>query len=139
MIIKNYEVEQFGRFLFDLTLRGKQSRMRTRFVKVLQGRLELQIAEREQLVNEFAKRDEKGEIVYQENEAGQEGIVIGDVEEFNKEVICILEEDFIIEETQEVLDMLIEVKNIVLDCDLEFSGDEATQYDRWCEIVEEIN
>ena len=138
MIIKNYEVEQFGRFLFELKLRGRQSIMRTRFIKLLQAQLDLQAEERKQLIDEFCKKDENGDPLYEENDVGESGIIIEDPQEFNKEVIAILDEDFIIEETQDKLEMLTAVKGIVLDCDLEFSGEEAMSYDRWCEIVEDI-
>lgn len=138
MILKNYEIEKFGVFLYGLGLKGKQSRMRTRFVKILNDHLMLMNEERQQLLEDYAKKDEQGEYVKEEHE-GQQVFILDDAEGYNLEMMKLMKEEFIYEETQERLDMLLEIKEVVLNCDVEFSGNEAILYDKWCEAVEDIN
>lgn len=135
MYMKNYEVAGFGEFLLDLKLKGKQSRMRTRFIRLLQDQLNLVNEERNSLLDDYAAKDENGDFITEMID-GKESIVLENGEEYNLEMTKLMNEFFIIEETQERELMLNEVRNIVLECDLEFSGAEAVAYDRWCEIVE---
>lgn len=139
MIIKNYEVAPLGRFLFDLKLKGKESRMRTRFINILEKQLELINRERELLLSDYSKKDENGESITEYNEELKKDVVLlEDGETYNNEVLKLMNEDFIIEETADKIDMLQTVQGIVLNVDLEFSGQEAMQYDRFCQIVEDI-
>lgn len=55
-----------------------------------------------------------------------------------QQILTLLHEDFIIEETAEKIDMLHILQEIVLNCDLEFTGKKATLFDRFCEIFEDI-
>ncbi|EON72823.1 hypothetical protein [Lysinibacillus sphaericus] len=143
MIIKNYEIGELQAFLFNLILKGKESRMRTRFIKLLEQQLNQVNQERQQLVDEYAEKDKNGEILYTtEIVDGKEIEMPLFSEEAEKEVqqqiLTLLHEDFIIEETAEKIDMLRILQEIVLNCDLEFTGKKATLYDRFCEIFEDI-
>lgn len=139
MIIKNYEVEKFGKFLYDLTLKTTPSRIRSRFVKILQSQIDLINEERQQLINEYAVKDDEGNIIYKSDpEDNLEKLKIGNTIEYNEEVFKLMNEDFIIEETESKVEMLSQIKDIVLNCDLELSGNAAMEFDRWCEIVEDI-
>ncbi|MFY0516843.1 hypothetical protein ACOMCU_03285 [Lysinibacillus sp. UGB7] len=143
MIIKNYEIGELQAFLFNLILKGKESRMRTRFIKLLEQQLNQVNQERQQLVDEYAEKDGNGEILYTtEIVDGKEIEMPLFSEEAEKEVqqqiLTLLHEDFIIEETAEKIDMLHILQDIVLNCDLEFTGKKATLYDKFCEIFEDI-
>lgn len=138
MKLYNYEIEPFGNFLLELELKGKESRMRTRLVRLLDERLKLINQERLEIINTYAKRDENGEIEYQEIN-GQKMFKINDIENYKKEMEELINEVFIIDETEERREMLTTVANAVLNCDMVFKGEKAIQYDRWCEIVEGIN
>ncbi|QJI52469.1 hypothetical protein [Psychrobacillus phage Perkons] len=138
MIIKNNEIESIGKFLLELPLRGRQSLMRTRFVKLLQARLDLQNEERQQLINEFAQKDEHGEFVYSQDESGQEGLKINDPKEFNREMIKLMTEDFIIEESEDKREMFTELKDVIVNYDEEISGDKAMVYDALYELFDEV-
>ncbi|MGE7092046.1 hypothetical protein ACQKII_11460 [Lysinibacillus sp. NPDC048646] len=143
MIIKNYEIGELQAFLFNLILKGKESRMRTRFIKLLEQQLNLVNQERQQLVDEYAEKDKDGEIIYTiEIVDGKEIEMPLFSEEAEKEVqqqiLTLLHEDFIIEESAEKIEMLHILQDIVLNCDLEFTGKKATLYDRFCEIFEDI-
>lgn len=137
MIIKNYEIKEFGEFLYEMKLKGRSSIMRSRLIKLLEERLTLINDERQQLINEYAKKDDNDQPLTEEHE-GKSAYVIGDPEEYSHEVAMLMTEDFIIEETQERMTMLTTVRDIIFEYDEELSGDAAMQYDRWYEIVEEI-
>ncbi|KEK09938.1 hypothetical protein [Lysinibacillus fusiformis] len=144
MIIKNYEIGELQSFLFNLILKGKESRMRTRFIKLLEDQIELLKVERQQLINDYALKDENGEIVTETKEIHnkEEEIVLFQCEEAEKEaqlqIMLMMNEDFIMEETADKIEMLTVLQSIILNCDLEFTGNKAVLYDRFCEIFEEI-
>ncbi|MFI2129414.1 hypothetical protein ACH434_05085 [Lysinibacillus fusiformis] len=144
MIIKNYEIGELQSFLFNLILKGKESRMRTRFIKLLEDQIELLKVERQQLINDYALKDENGEIVTETKEIHnkEEEIVLFQCEEAEKEaqlqIMLMMNEDFIMEETADKIEMLTILQSIILNCDLEFTGNKAVLYDRFCEIFEEI-
>ncbi|MBG9757516.1 hypothetical protein [Lysinibacillus sphaericus] len=144
MLIKNYEIGELQSFLFNLILKGKESRMRTRFIKLLEDQIELLKIERQQLINDYALKDENGQIVTETKEIHnkEEEIVLFQCEEAEKEaqmqIMLMMNEDFIIEETADKIEMLTTLQSIILNCDLEFTGNKAVLYDRFCEIFEEI-
>jgi hypothetical protein len=131
----NVEVESFGNFLLELSLKGKESRMRTRFIKVLQERMELVKAEHQELIKQYANFNDDGEPEVIEKD-GQQVYDIKDISAFNKDYNELMMEKFIIDETASNKDMVEAVKNAVLNCDKVFSGQEALVFDRYCEIVE---
>ncbi|MGG4105145.1 hypothetical protein AAXB25_14610 [Paenibacillus lautus] len=136
--MKNDEVEAFAGFLMSLELPSYESRFRTRFVKhILAERAELVKEEHAELIREYARFDEKGSpIIIQDGD--KQMYDVPDRAAFNKEYFKLLNEDFIIDETEERKEMLLLIKEIILNCDKTFKGREALEYDRWCEIVEEI-
>ncbi|WP_196426576.1 hypothetical protein [Lysinibacillus cavernae] len=142
--MKNYEIGELQSFLFNLILKGKESRMRTRFIKLLEDQIELLKIERQQLINDYALKDENGKIVTETKEIHnkEEEIVLFQCEEAEKEaqmqIMLMMNEDYIIEETADKIEMLTTLQSIILNCDLEFTGNKAVLYDRFCEIFEEI-
>ena len=143
MIIKNYEISELYAFLFNLILKGKESRMRTRFLKLLEDQLNLVNQERQQLVADYANKDDNGEVLYNKEIVDNKEIEIPifdkDAEkEVQRQILTLLHEDFIIEETADKLDMLQVLQEILLNLDLEFTGKKATLYNRYCEIFEDI-
>lgn len=137
MIIKNYEIQAFGEFLYEMKLKSKNSRMRTRFVDLLQSHLDMINRERDELVKDYAKRDEDNEIVTEEHD-GKMAYILDNPQEYNHAVTVLMNEDFILEETEGRMEMLRTVRDAVLNFDEELSGDDAMMYDRFCEIVEDI-
>lgn len=136
MIMKNFEVKELGDFLYKLSLKGKESRMRSRFVSMLEAHLTQVNAERQQLIDEFAKKDEKGEFLV-EIEDGIETLVFENRQELNREMAILMNEDFIIEESPDKAEMVEAVKGILYAYGetTEMSGDSAMLYDRFCEIL----
>lgn len=144
MMMKNYEIGELQSFLFNLILKGKESRMRTRFIKLLEDQIDLIKMERQQLINDYALKDESGEIVTDTREMHnkEEEVVVFPSEEAEKEaqmqIMLMMNEDFIMEETADKIEMLTTLQNIILNCELEFTGQKAVLYDRFCEIFEDI-
>jgi len=136
--MKNYEVEAFANFLMSLELIGRESRFRTRFVRLLMERVKLIREEHAELIRQFARFDESGNpIIVKIN--GVDAYDVPNKKAFDKEYSSLMNEDFIIEENEERKEMLLTVRDAILNCQKTFSGREAMEYDRWCEIVEEIN
>lgn len=138
MKMKNEEVELFANFLMSLEMKGYESNLRTRFVKnVLAERAAMIKEEHAELIRQYARFDEEGNpiiVTIGDNRAYD----VPDRVAFNKEYFMLLNEEFIIDETEERKKLLLLIKDIILNCDKTFKGREALEYDRWCEIVEEI-
>lgn len=122
----------------SLELDAKLSRMRTRFVKMCAERLTEIDEFRASILEKYGKRDEDGNLI-KEKEKGFEIFTLEDKESFYRDLDQIMREEFIVDELEERKDMLLGVKDAVLNVDRKFSGQEAMEYDRWCEIVEQIN
>lgn len=138
LTIKNYELKPIGDFLYGLSLKGKDSRMRSRFVALLEQQLNLINKERNLLLEDYGQKDEEGKLKTDTDENGQSFIVLEDSSGFNSEVAKLMNEDFIVETTPDKVEMLKSVQRVVLDCDIEFSGVEAVRYNRFCDILEAI-
>lgn len=135
----NYEVNGLIEFLMNQELASQRSRMRTKFVKVCAEKQSEIDYDKAELVKEYAQKDENGElIIHTDEESGQTSYKITDIDSFNIEYDILMREEFIIDETPERQLMLEIVRNVVLNCESAYSGKEALQYDRWCEIVESI-
>lgn len=138
MIIKNHDIQDIGKFLLELTLKGKQSRMRSRFINLLQEHLNQVTDERQQLLDDYVKKDENGEPIMEEVD-GQISYKVGNPHEYQRELAVLMSEDFIIEETPKVMDMLTTIQEIVFGLeDMEMSGQEAMIYNNLYELVEDI-
>lgn len=137
MKIKNVEIEQFINFLLSFELAGKDSRLRTRFVRMLMDRQRLIDQEHLDLIKEYANLDENN-IPKVIDVNGVKMYDMRDTIAFNREYHILLSEEFIVEENEERKELLLFIKSLILDCDKVFKDNEALEFDRWCEIVEEI-
>lgn len=132
--IKNALLQESINLLFDLSLRGKQSRHRTRFIKRLTERLKEVEEERMKLAEEYARKDDEGKPIMKkggkEYDIPDENMpsLIKDVEELYDEVLVIEGGD-----NKETLET---VRKILEETDKEFSGREAVIYDYLCEQFE---
>ena len=134
----NIEVEPFINFLMELELPAKQSRMRTRFCKLGIERLRLLEEEKMEIIKKHANIDENGEVKQVKDEQGRLIWDIKDKDGFNADYKELMIEEWVLELNEEKKDMLLTLKDIVLNLDIVLKGKEALQYDRWCEIVEQI-
>ena len=134
----NIEIEPFINFLMELELPAKQSRMRTRFCKLGIERLSLLEEEKMEIIKKHGNIDENGEVKQVKDEQGRLVWYIKDKDGFNADYKELMIEEWVLELNEEKKDMLLTLKDIVLNLDIVLKGKEALQYDRWCEIVEQI-
>lgn len=120
--IKNSFVGQVIDLLFNLSLIGKQSRMRTRFIKRLGEQSKEVEKGRVDLAKEHAEKDESGEPKTKDNRYD-----IKDMGAFKKDLAELYNESIIFEGANDQ-DMLETVKTVIEECDQAFSGEEATTY-----------
>lgn len=132
--IKNGLLQESIQLLYDLSLKGKQSRHRTRFIKKMAERLKEVEEQRQELLEEHARKDEKGQAVMKK---GGEEFDIPDKNKpkLHKEVEELFKESLVIEggDNEETLKT---VHTILIDTDKTFSGREAVVYDYLCEQFE---
>lgn len=151
MKIKNKDLQGFVDFLMQLSLKGKQSRMRTKFCREL-GKCYQEFEQyRGQLIEEYGELDEKGNVkteikkIKVRNKDGEieekeyEVYMLKDAQEYQKEYSILLEEESHIEQNEGNKEMLLAIQDMVLNCDLEFSGEKALEYDLYCDYVETIS
>jgi hypothetical protein len=137
MKIRHEELLGLGNFLMELKLNGKESRMRTRLVKRMQTHLDLVQTEKDEIIQNYGVLDENGNLkTKQEN--GKEYYEIEDREACEKEILELLQEEMVIEENEENKEMLLVVKEAVLNCDMVFQGQQAFEYDGYCELFENL-
>jgi len=143
--IENSYVLGLASWLAEQELSGKESRVRTRFVKQLADRHQETDKFRQELLDKYAKKDEKGERVVNE----QQNVVLDDVEGFTKEINDLYQEEFTIDLDEKSFEIL---KNIVLNTDYVFGPKEndndqerlakirqANDYEEWCQAFEVDN
>ncbi|MFS0643673.1 hypothetical protein [Siminovitchia sp. 179-K 8D1 HS] len=137
--IKADQIKRFSDFLLSLELRGTQNRMRVRMIKQLDEKLnKIQSEYTEHVLKEHCHLDSEGNPKIKEVNGQQ----LWDVkkenrEDFNKDYLELWNEEHVIE-GEDNKNMLLSVKESVLNCDKLFSGQEALQYDHWCDLVEAI-
>lgn len=132
-------------FLNGLMLHGSKSRERTKFLKIINDRVLATEQERIKLASKHAKRNKHNEILYvgadgkeTTNNTTGGSFVIENQEDFKKDLLSYLEEEFVIEISPTNNVTIYTVKELLLKCDKEFSGQEAVQYNEWCEAFENI-
>lgn len=128
--IKNSLVEGAMELLFNLELRGKQSRHRTKFIKRLNEQLTEIKEQRMDLVKEHSNLDEEGNPIVIDNLYD-----IVDLDAFNKDVAELFAEELIISSPVDD-EMLKTIKQILDECDVAFSREQAIVYDELCEAFD---
>lgn len=131
--IENNKLGQVIDLLFDLSLKGKQSRHRTKFIKLLSERFQEYQNDFKLLLKEHCHLDDNGNP--KTTTDGQHWDV-KDVDAFIKDKKELDEEEIVIEGGN-YHGMLKTVKEVLFNCDKEFRGQEAMIYDYICEKFEE--
>lgn len=138
LVMRNFELKVFGDFLYGLSLKGKDSRMRSRFVSLIENQLQLIQKERDILLMDYSRKDEQGNPITEQDGEGKPFVVITDPTSYNLEISKLMSEEFVIEVKDDNREMLKTVAEIVLNIDKEFSGFEAESYNRLCDILEPL-
>ncbi|MCM2675539.1 DUF1617 family protein [Alkalicoccobacillus plakortidis] len=133
--IQNDQIVQAVNLLFNLPLKGKQSRHRTKFITLLEKRLKEVNEDQLVIVKEHAHLDEDGEPKKVENDTKWD-IKDENLEQFGKEIDELYEERYVIEGGNKT-DYLITLKSILDECQEEFRGQKAMTYDMLCDLFEE--
>lgn len=131
--IENQRIASAAQILFDLPLKGKESRHRTKLIKLFEGRLKEVSEQEKDLLKEHCNLDEEGNPKTFDN--GQKWDV-KDPDEFTKDRIDLYEEKYVID-AGDIEETLKVVKSALENCDVVFSGKEADTYDYLCEALEE--
>lgn len=131
--IENQKLVPSINILYGLSLKGKQSRHRSKFIKLLNERVnEIQEQEKE-LLKEHCNLDENGEPKTIEDGAKWD---VKDLDAFAKDKKELYEEEMVLE-GGDAQGMLLTVKKVLLDCEKEWTGQEAEIYDYLCDQFEE--
>jgi len=133
MKLKNEAINGLAEFLSSEKLSGKISRMRTKFLKLLNESINEIESFRKEMLEKYSKKDDEGNPLIENN-----SYVLEDAETFNKEYLELMKEDFIIDETNSKREMLQHIKRILENTNTEFEGVKAFQYDAWCEAFENL-
>lgn len=135
MKLKNYQIKYIIELLTSLTLKGKPSRMRTKFIKPLMIHYqENVINELNKLVDDYAERDDNKEIIYINKE---QNIVKMQPEYFTEEQI-LLNEEYPIELNEFNKMTLLSIAKIMLEGEFDVKPEIAEMYDEWCEQFEKV-
>lgn len=134
MKIKNKDILNTHKILFDLELKGKSSRLRSRFNRLLQQHYNNVIhPEETELRKQYAIKDEQGEIIYDKN-----GNFKASVDYIN-EMDSLMEEYFHIDLNEANKEMLLSIAKLFLDENLiVVSGELAETYDIVCSQFEHV-
>lgn len=139
MKLYNYEIDALAELLFEMELKGKDSRMRTRFIKIIASHLsDVVQKERADLIQEYAEKNEDGSMKTVEDSEQDVYINPNRETEFYNELKILMAEEFHIEETEGHKNMLLSVADTVINGDVSVKGEMATLYDRWCEEFEGV-
>lgn len=135
LTIENQQIASTIQLLDELSLKGKESRHRSKLQKALKGHLE-EVAEQEQaLLKEHCRLDEKGNIKLL-NEGEHYDVI--DPIAFKSEQKELYQETFTVEgsnmeETLQVIKMVLEESEVC------YSGKQAEAYDLLCEELEKVD
>jgi len=153
LVLKNYfffgmpeqNIISLGEWLVNLKLHGKESRSRSRFIKLVMDRVREIDEERQRLLEEYGSKDKNDQLIYFDKEKKETSnrneaisVKMKDQTAFIKEFNTYLEEDFVIDCSPETQDTIYGVKDIILNTNDEFSGLMASRYNEWCDAFENV-
>lgn len=130
--IKNEDLQTVYDVLFNIPLNGNKSRHRTKFINQLKESYEEYAKDRKDMIDEFSKKDENGNIV--KDPKDPESIILN-VSEFpnaKEDILAIDEEKAVIT----VRDKSI-LLNIIDNMETQLSGKKATIIDTLAEQLED--
>ncbi|WP_338230556.1 DUF1617 family protein [Lactiplantibacillus paraxiangfangensis] len=115
-----------------MPLAGYQSMARTRFIRALKDAVKGLIDAQKDLLNEYAIKDDDGEFVV---ENGNYKLKPDNISEYNDAYRKLMGEQAEVNKST-YTDHKRDVQDILKDCKLELSGDEATIYAALCDALE---
>ncbi|HGH5541209.1 DUF1617 family protein [Staphylococcus pseudintermedius] len=130
LTLKNVEINKVSTFMYKLELKAKQSRSRTKFMRLLDEKQEEYKEGNDELLSMYVVKDEAGQPKIVDNQYEFEN---GNLEKYideraeldNEEVI------FNLEDYPKVFETLFEVLD---ELDIQLKEEDAVTYDRLCEV-----
>lgn len=138
--IKNAYVSPLGMLLHAMELNIKESRMRTRFVKLLEEQEATIIyPEKKMILETYCTKNDRGMPLMRDREKGIYLFEDPDQEDQALEALTdLLNEQMIIELTEQNKDMIMTIGNLLLTSeDIKVSSSMADMVDEWCSMFEE--
>lgn len=130
--IKNDRIQQAIGLLFEMKLKAKKSRQRTKFVKILSTRAQEMVDQEKELLKEHCELDKEGEPLKTDDGKGYKP---KDMDAFIKDQKELFEEELVIEGGDN-REMIRTMKKVLDDFDEELSGQKAVVYDYLCDQFE---
>lgn len=134
--LKNATLGQVIDLLFNMSLKGKESRHRSQFIRVLDEQLKEVEKQEKELLKEHCHLDEEGNPKIIDTESGRFWDV-KDTKAFSADKTELYDEKFILEGAN-AQGMLKTIKKVLVETDMEFSGEKAVLYDYLCEQFDHI-
>lgn len=129
--LKKGNLKEYSDILYELPLKGTESRHRTKLIKIINSEIEEVDQQRIELAKEYSQKDKDGAAIV------EEGIYkVEDLENFRKSIADLYNEDLIVGNENEQ-DMLKGVKKALLNSNEVYEGKEAMTYDYLCSQLEE--
>lgn len=145
LTFKNWQVIPLATWLSQLFLHGKESRNRTRFIKLLSERIQEIEKERIGLMEKHQAKNKKGKPLWidengkdTEDRMKGKNYKIDQKEKFDKEFNDYFAEDFVLDVSPAKQETIYNVRDLVLNTEKEFAGNEALMYNSWCDSFEGI-
>ena len=132
----NSQITNLCTWLSKVSLAGKDSRVRTRFINSVSVRLNEIEKSRLDLAQEYAQKDENGKpVIVDKNFQFEPANLVLFVKELNE----IMAESYVLDVLESNRQTLLEIKAIILDTEEKFSQADALWYDNVCEIFEKLS
>ncbi|EJD8499610.1 DUF1617 family protein [Staphylococcus pseudintermedius] len=130
LTLKNVEINKVSTFMYKLELKAKQSRSRTKFMRLLDEKQEEYKEGNDELLRMYAVKDEAGQPKIVDNQYEFEN---GNLEKYIDERAELDNEEVIInlEDYPKVFETLFEVLD---ELDIQLKEEDAVTYDRLCEV-----
>ncbi|TVX97967.1 hypothetical protein [Cohnella terricola] len=139
MKIKYGEVQFLAKWLLqNLSLAGKSNRMRIRFVEILGIKANELRKYYLQLLQEHCYLDDQGvpKTVTVENDQTTYDVI--DPTAFERDLRELLEETFTLELNDENKEMLLSIRQSLIDCPTPWSGDQALEHEMVAKLFDQI-
>lgn len=146
--VKEFAIESIADWLSNLMLHGQESRVRTRFIKIIAERAKELQEVRKTMLDDYGEKNKEGKLIYldekgkdtTDNTKARTIKIKKDkkMEDFQKEFTAYLEEEYIIDVRPETKDTIYGVRDLILNTKEEFSGPMAGRYNEWCDAFENI-
>lgn len=138
MKFQNYELEHIAKLFFDMRLKGKDSRMRSKLLRALDGHLKQLDVDRNSLIEENSQKNEDGSVKIDSNNENKVLLVIDKIDSFHIELDALMQEEAVIEENDSNKMMLLVCAELILNSEVEVSHETAIMYDNWCKKFEDV-